>query len=63
MSIRTLNELFYSVIERNVDRAMLVKRHGKWVPISSRELYRNVVGVARALESWGDRERATGWQS
>jgi len=24
-----------------------------WVPISSSELYRSVVGVARALESWG----------
>lgn len=27
-----------------------------WVPISSRELYRNVVGIARALESWGIRK-------
>lgn len=25
----------------------------EWISISSRELYRNVVGVARALESWG----------
>jgi long-chain acyl-CoA synthetase len=32
---------------------MLQKRASGWVPISSAEIYRNVVGVARALESWG----------
>jgi long-chain acyl-CoA synthetase len=53
MTIRTLNELFYSIVERNLDRAMLYKREQQWVPISSREIYRNVVGVARTLESWG----------
>ena len=67
MSVRTLNELFYRVVERGVDRALLVKRRTgppgnsraaayeaeNWTPISSRELYRDVVGVARALESWG----------
>jgi long-chain acyl-CoA synthetase len=32
---------------------MLYKRKLEWVPISSQELYRSVVGVARTLESWG----------
>jgi long-chain acyl-CoA synthetase len=53
MSIRTLNEIFYSVVERNLERAMLFKRQQSWVPISSRDLYRDVLGVARTLQSWG----------
>jgi long-chain acyl-CoA synthetase len=32
---------------------MLQRKVLGWVPISSSELYRNVVGLARALESWG----------
>jgi len=53
MTISTINEVFYSVVERNLDRVLTIKRHGKWTSISSRELYRDVVGVARALRSWG----------
>jgi long-chain acyl-CoA synthetase len=53
MMIRTINELFYCAIERNFDRVLMAKRQSEWVPISSRELYRDVVGVARELESWG----------
>jgi long-chain acyl-CoA synthetase len=53
MNISTVNEVFYSVIERNLDCAMMFKRDSKWIPISSREFYRNVVGVARSLASWG----------
>jgi long-chain acyl-CoA synthetase len=53
MTIRTINEVFYSVVERNSDRVLMVKRQSAWMPISSRELYRYVVGVARQLEHWG----------
>lgn len=35
---------------------MLQKRASGWLPISSAEIYRGVVGVARALESWGVRK-------
>ena len=35
---------------------MLQQRGTGWTPISSAELYRNVVGVARALESFGIRK-------
>jgi long-chain acyl-CoA synthetase len=35
---------------------MLQRKVLGWVPISSSELYRNVVGLARALESWGIRK-------
>ncbi len=51
--IRTVNDVFYTVVERDVARAMLYKRKTEWVPISSRGLYRQVLGVAKALESWG----------
>ncbi|MFB3916521.1 MAG: long-chain fatty acid--CoA ligase [Terriglobales bacterium] len=53
MNIRTINEVFYAVVERNLDHAILFKRKIKWIPISSQELYRDVVGTARTLESWG----------
>jgi long-chain acyl-CoA synthetase len=53
LTIQTINELFYSVVERNLDRVMIYRRKIKWVPVSAHELYRNVVGVARGLESWG----------
>lgn len=56
MMIHTINELFYCVVERNLDRVLLAKRQSKWTPISSRELYRDVVGVARELESLGVRK-------
>jgi len=56
MNIRTINEVFYEIIKRDLDRAMLFKHEVDWVPISAREIYRNVVGVARALQSWGIRK-------
>jgi long-chain acyl-CoA synthetase len=53
MNIRTVNEVFYSVVEKDLDRVMMSKRDGKWIPLSSREFYRRVAAVAHALESWG----------
>jgi long-chain acyl-CoA synthetase len=53
MSLSTLNDIFFSIVERNHDRVMLYRQTTQWIPISSRELYRNVAGVARALSSWG----------
>jgi long-chain acyl-CoA synthetase len=52
-TIRTINEVFFAVVDRDLDSPVLSKRNGKWVSISSRELYRDVVGVSRWLESWG----------
>lgn len=53
MNIRTINEVFYAVVERNLQCAILFKRKIKWLPISSQELYRDVVGTSRTLASWG----------
>jgi long-chain acyl-CoA synthetase len=53
MSLRTLNEIFFAVVDRN-DRVVVMHRRAiHWVSISSSELYQNVVGVARALREWG----------
>jgi len=50
---QTVNDIFLSVVERNLDHAMLYKQTVKWIPISSRELYRDVIGTARSLAKWG----------
>jgi long-chain acyl-CoA synthetase len=56
MRLQTLNEILLSVCARPRDRVMLQRKVLGWVPISSSELYRSVVGVARTLESWGIRK-------
>lgn len=59
MSLRTLNDILSAVYQRRRDRVMLQREILGWVPVSSAELYRNIVGVAHALQSWsigkGDR--------
>jgi long-chain acyl-CoA synthetase len=50
---QTINDIFFSLVERNFDRVMLFKQTVKWIPISSRELYRDVIGTARSLVKWG----------
>ena len=53
MGLRTLNEIFFSMVERN-DRVVVMHRRAiQWVSISSAELYQSAVGVARALREWG----------
>jgi long-chain acyl-CoA synthetase len=56
MSLHTLNDILLSVYRGRRDRVMLQKRASGWAPVSSSEIYRSVVGVARALESWGIRK-------
>ena len=53
MSLRTLNDIFFAVVGRHTDRVVLSRQPIDWVPISSSEFYRNVVGVAKTLKSWG----------
>ena len=53
MSLKTLNDILPAVCRNRRDRVMLQKGALGWVPISSTEIYRGVVGVARALQSWG----------
>jgi len=53
MSIATLNDIFFAIVDRAHERVMMHRQAIQWVPISSPELYRNVAGVAHALERWG----------
>ena len=57
--VRTVNDLFYRVVDRHSPRVMLHRDAARWIPISSQELYRNVLGVTRQLLKWqiakGDR--------
>ncbi len=55
MSIATLNDIFFAAVERNLDRMLLYRDAGKWLPVSSREFGRRVAGTARALHGWGIR--------
>lgn len=56
MSLQTLNDILLAVYKSRRERVMLQRGALGWVPISSAEVYRGVVGVARALESWGIRK-------
>src|ERR1700745_2884737 len=55
MSISTLNDIFFAAVERNLEKIMLHREPGKWLPISSREFGQKVARTARALDSWGIR--------
>jgi long-chain acyl-CoA synthetase len=55
MSIATLNDIFFAAVERNLDRMMLYRDAGKWLPVRSREFGQGVARTARALQSWGIR--------
>jgi len=53
MSLRTLNDILLTLADSRRPRVMMHREAIEWVSISAEELYRNVVGVARALEGWG----------
>ena len=53
MSIATLNDIFFAIVSRDNPRVTLHRQDGGWVATSSRQLYRNVSGVAQALLAWG----------
>jgi long-chain acyl-CoA synthetase len=59
MSIATLNDIFFTALERNLDRMLLYREAGKWLPISSREFGQRVACISHTLRSWaiqpGDR--------
>jgi long-chain acyl-CoA synthetase len=53
MTLATLNDIFFAATERNLDRCMLYRQAGRWLPISSSDLRRNVAGTVHALQQWG----------
>src|SRR5260370_3961451 len=56
MSLQTLNDILFAVCSNRRDRVMLQRGARGWAPISSTEIYRCVVGIARTLECWGVRK-------
>jgi long-chain acyl-CoA synthetase len=50
---QTVNGVFLSVVDRDLSRVMQYRLADSWKTISARELYQNVAGVARILQSWG----------
>ncbi len=53
MGLKTLNDVFFSVVDRSSPRVAVYRHGGQWLPISSQEYYRSVAGVSRALSEWG----------
>ena len=49
----TLNDIFFAALARNLDRIMLNREAGKWLPISSRQFGQRVARTAHALHAWG----------
>src|ERR1041384_2391955 len=52
---KTVNDVFLSVVDRDLPLVMQHKVKDTWKTISSRELYQYVAGVAQTLQSWGIR--------
>jgi long-chain acyl-CoA synthetase len=55
MALATLNEIFFTAVERNLNRIMMYRERGQWLPISSPEFGQGVARTARALQAWGIR--------
>ena len=53
MSLATLIDIFFAATERNLDRAMLYRDAGKWLPISSSDFRSKVAATGGALQEWG----------
>jgi long-chain acyl-CoA synthetase len=56
MSIVTLNDIFFAAVARNLERAMLYRQAGKWLPVSSQQFGQSTMSTARALQGWGIRK-------
>ena len=52
-SIRTINDIFFAAVARDLDRIMLYRDAGKWLAITSHEFGRSVARTARTLHAWG----------
>jgi long-chain acyl-CoA synthetase len=52
-NLRTLNDVFFTLIERNSDRVMLTREGEAWKAISALQLRSWVYATARQLQAWG----------
>src|SRR5450755_4628452 len=53
MSLRTLNDVFFAVVERQHSKVMLQRLGDEWAPISSETLRKRIMEVAGTLQKWG----------
>ena len=53
MNLRTLNDVFFTMLERNSDRVMLSREDGIWKNIPALQLRSWVYATARQLQAWG----------
>src|ERR1700730_9236523 len=56
MSIATLNDIFFAAVDRNLDRMMLYREAGQWLPVTSREFGQMDAKIERALHAGGIRQ-------
>jgi long-chain acyl-CoA synthetase len=54
-SISTINDIFFAAVARDLDRMMLYRDAGNWLPVSSAEFGRSVARTAHAIHAWGIR--------
>jgi long-chain acyl-CoA synthetase len=53
INMRTINDVFFTVVDRQLPRVMTYREGSNWISISSQDLYRKVAATARALHTWG----------
>jgi len=53
LTLSTLNQIFFSIVDRDKPCVMRHQVSDKWTDISSTDLYRDVIGVSRTLREWG----------
>src|SRR5580698_5430063 len=53
MTLRTLNDVFFTMMERNSSRVTLNRENGVWKTISAVQIRNWVYATARQLQSWG----------
>ena len=54
--LSTLNDIFFTVVDRDEPRLVLYRKNDSWSAVSSGDFYRNVISVAGALTNWGIRK-------
>jgi long-chain acyl-CoA synthetase len=53
LTLSTLNQIFFSIVDRNASCVMRHQVSDQWTATSSIDFYRVVVGVSLALREWG----------
>lgn len=53
MNLRTLNDVFFTLVKRDSERLMLTREGDTWKTISARQLRNWVYATARQLQAWG----------